>query len=177
MNQEIQAIWVDLHEELYKFILRKVKDAETSKDILQEVFLKIQLNIHTLKDYKKLTSWVYQLTRNAVVDYFRQHHSFLTMEQIDFPEQETNDALFQGLSQCINSKINNLDDKYKEAILFTTFYNYSQLELAHHLEISYSGAKSRVQRAKEQLKELVLECNKVETDQTGKIIDYQSEFL
>jgi RNA polymerase sigma-70 factor (ECF subfamily) len=69
---EINTIWIDLNEELYKFILGKVKDEQTSKDIHQEVFLKIQTKIHQLKQTSKLTSWVYQITRNSIIDYFRK---------------------------------------------------------------------------------------------------------
>jgi len=72
VKTEINTIWIDLNEELYKFILGKIKDEQTSKDIHQEVFLKIQTKIHQLKHTSKLTSWVYQITRNSIVDYFRK---------------------------------------------------------------------------------------------------------
>ena len=42
MKAEINTIWIDLNEELYHFILSKVKDEQTSKDIRQEVFLKLK---------------------------------------------------------------------------------------------------------------------------------------
>lgn len=63
-------------------------------------------------------------------------------------------------------------EKYKEAILLTSFKDYSQLQLAHDKNISYSGAKSRVQRAKNLLKEDILDCPNVVTDANGKIIDF-----
>ena len=56
LKSEINTIWIDLNEELYKFILGKIKDEQTSKDIHQEVFLKIQTKIHQLKHTSKLTS-------------------------------------------------------------------------------------------------------------------------
>ena len=171
MDNEIQKIWTDLHQELKKFIVSKVKDNDVSSDILQEVFLKIQLNIHTLKDCSKLTSWVYQITRNSISDYFRNKEQFESIENIDFPEQEA-EPLFVELANCINGKINNLPDTYKEALLLTTLKDFSQVELAEYLGISYSGTKSRVQRGKEKLKELVAACKNVETDDFGNIIDY-----
>jgi RNA polymerase sigma-70 factor (ECF subfamily) len=174
MDKEIQNIWTDLHQELEKFILSKVKDKYLTKGILQDVFLKIQLNVHTLKDCSKLTSWVYQVTRNVISDYFRKTNCFVSIETLDFPEQEE-EPLFEALANCINSKINNLPKNYKEAILLTTLKDFSQVELAEHLGISYSGTKSRVQRGKEKLKELVADCKNVETDEFGNIVDYNSE--
>lgn len=175
MNTEINTIWIDLNEELYKFILGKIKDEQTSKDIHQEVFLKIQTKIHQLKHTSKLTSWVYQITRNSIVDYFRKaNNKNISINDLDFPEIDTNNFDYANLTNCINQKIENLSSQHKEAIILTSFKNYSQKELAEHLKISYSGTKSRVQKAKEILKKNILDCPNVESDSTGKLIDFEN---
>ncbi len=174
MDRQMQDIWTDLHQELKKFIFSKVKDIETSNDILQDVFLKIQLNIHTLSDYSKLTSWVYQITRNIVADYYRKYDPAIQMDSFDFAEQENEEPLYLSLSNCINQKISNLPEKYKQAILLTYFDNYSQIKLAEALDISYSGAKTRVQRGREKLKDLIVDCKNVVTDNNGNLIAYQN---
>lgn len=157
MENEIQNIWKDLHQELQKFIFFKVKNKQISEDILQDVFLKIQLKVHNLKDSSKLTSWVYQITRNTILNHFRKDNNLFSLESIDIVDAD-NDVDFSKLSDCINSKINNLPNKYKEALLLTILKDFSQIELAEYLGISYSGAKSRVQRGKEKVKTLVLNC-------------------
>lgn len=157
MENEIQNIWKDLHQELQKFIFFKVKNKQISEDILQDVFLKIQLHVHTLKDSSKLTSWVYQITRNTILDHFRKENNLSSIENIDIPEADK-DIDYLKLSNCINSKISNLPPAYKEALLLTILKDFSQIELADYLGISYSGAKSRVQRGKEKVKTLVLNC-------------------
>ncbi len=174
MKRQIQEIWIDLHDELEKFIFSKVKDIDTSEDILQDVFLKIQLNIHTLSDCSKLTAWVYQITRNAVADYYRKAHLETQIDGFDFAEQENEEPLYLSLSNCINQKISKLSEKYKQAILLTYYDNHSQLSLSDELNISYSGAKTRVQRGRDKLKELILDCKNVETDTKGNLIAYQN---
>ncbi|MTI33015.1 sigma-70 family RNA polymerase sigma factor [Xanthovirga aplysinae] len=174
MKDEIKKIWVDLNEELFDFIYNRVKSKEVANDILQEVFLKVQLRIHQLRETSKLTSWVYQITRNTIIDYYRSlNKKNIPLEHIDLPEDENESLDYAKLNNCINQKINLLSSQYKEAIILTSFKEYSQKELAQHLQISYSGAKSRVQRAKDLLKESILNCPKVESDSTGKIIDYE----
>ncbi len=176
MNREINIIWVDLNEELYKFILGKVKDEQTSKDIHQEVFLKVQTKIHQLKHISKLTSWIYQITRNSIIDYFRKvKDKSISITGIDIPEKDTNNFEYSNLTNCINQKIENLSSQHKEAIILTSFKNYSQKELAEYLKISYSGTKSRVQKAKEILKENILNCPNVESDNTGKLLDFEND--
>lgn len=175
MNRQIQEIWIDLHEELKKFIFSKVKNMETSNDILQDVFLKIQTNIHTIADSTKLTSWVYQITRNTVVDHYRKTHLHLDINEFDFADLEYEEPLYQSLSNCINLKINKLSEKYKQAILLTTFEGFTQLTLADKLGISHSGAKTRVQRAREKLKILISDCKNVKANKKGDIMDFLSE--
>ncbi|MDR6563112.1 MULTISPECIES: RNA polymerase sigma factor SigZ [unclassified Arcicella] len=174
MENQIQEIWIDFHQELKRFIQGKVKDLDTSNDILQDVFLKIHVNIHTLVDTSKLTSWVYQITRNTITDHFRKHHAAVEINDIDLAEQDYDEPLYASLSNCINLKISKLPEKYKQVILLTAFQDYSQIALADELGISYSGAKTRVQRAKEKLKEQILDCSNVELDSKGNILSYQS---
>ncbi len=174
MVKQIEDIWVDLHQELKKFIFNKTKDMAISEDILQDVFLKIQLNIHTLSDCSKLTSWVYQITRNTVADHYRKTNFEFQIDSLDFAEQENEESLYLSLSNCINQKINKLSEKYKQAILLTYFNNISQISFAEELKISYSATKTRVQRGREKLKELLVDCENVVTDKKGNLVAYQN---
>ncbi len=65
-----------------------------------------------------------------------------------------------------------LPENYKEAILLTELGPLSQKEYAEKLGISYSGAKSRVQRAKHQLHELFKECCTIHADKYGNIMEH-----
>lgn len=175
MKDEINTIWIDLNEELYKFILGKVKNEQTSKDLHQEVFLKVQTKIHQLKHTSKLTSWVYQIARNTILDHFRKSTSkHSQLDGLDIPETEGENFDYSRLSTCINQKIENLSAEHKEAVMLTSFQNYSQKQLAEHLNISYSATKSRVQKARGILKENILDCPNVASDKTGKLLDFEN---
>jgi RNA polymerase sigma-70 factor (ECF subfamily) len=68
--------------------------------------------------------------------------------------------------------LNCLPEKYRQALLLTEYRGMTQQEVAEHLGISLSGAKSRVQRAREKLKEELLNCCHFEFDRLGKIMSY-----
>ncbi len=171
MEKQILAIWLDLHQELEQFIAYKVKDTGTSKDILQDVFIKIQTNINQLNNPQKLTSWVYQITRHEIINYFRQKKKYESIETVELTFEE--EPEYQKLAECINTKIAQLPNEYREAFILTTVEAYSQKKLSEQLGISYSGTKSRVQRAKDKLKTLVSDCENVETNEKGEIIGYE----
>lgn len=70
--------------------------------------------------------------------------------------------------------IDRLPDGQREALVLTEFEGLTQTEAAGRLGISVSGAKTRVQRAREQLKSLLLDCCHVELDRRGGINEYRA---
>ena len=181
-NNNLESIWNSFNRDLYKYILSRVKDKDAAKDILQDTFIKIQKNIHSLKDDKSLKFWIYKITYNSVIDYFRKLNydrneiNEIYDENIKSVKDEIieKDDRTSELAECIVPFINKLPEKYKEALMLTEFKNYSQKELAGHLGISYSGAKSSVQRGKVMLKELFEDCCNISYDRYGNIMDYKS---
>lgn len=174
MKKEIPIIWADLNEELFAFMLSQLKDEELTKDLHQEVFIKVQTKISQLKHTSKLTSWVYQIARNTIIDHFRNlKFRNVSLENFDLPENDSDNFEYSSLSNCINQKIKLLSEHHKEVILLTAFQNYSQKELSEHLKISYSGTKSRVQKAKQILKKDILDCPNLETDTTGNLLNFE----
>ncbi len=171
MKYTVKDIWVDLYHDLYRFTMSKVKDQEETSDILQETFIKIHLNLNKLKSKEKLAPWVYQITRNTIIDHFRgeNHHSSNPnpIGMIDTSEDESG---FSSLEQCINQKVKYLTSNDQQALTLTYFRETSQKELAQLLGISYSGAKTRVQTARKNLKQNILACPRVSLDAAGGII-------
>ena len=172
MNEEILTIWNDLNKALINFINQKIKNPEISKDISQDIFIKVFSKIDTLKNKDKIIPWIYQISRNEINSYFRKKDLGQVFEIIDWPNS-LEENLTAEFSKCIQPMMNSLPLKYQEAIRLTEIEGYSQKELAKSLNISYSGAKSRVQRGREKLKSLLLECCTVSTDKYGNITDYQ----
>jgi len=151
-----EEIWIEFGDRLRRFIYSKVSDRDIVNDIIQDIFYKIHSNINNLKNNSKLTSWLFQIARNAIIDYFREEKR--ATELLKNMEQEdtyVKKASTEILKYCMTFFLSRLPKKYEEAIIFTEFKGNSQIELAKKEGISVSAAKSRVQRAKKQLKEVV----------------------
>ncbi len=172
-NLTIETIWEKYNQLLRNFIARRVKKEPETDDILQEVFIKIHLNISKLKDLEKLRAWIFQIARNAIVDYYRKSKYPDELEESKLTGEFSidNDPYFL-LSKSIKAMIDLLPGKYSEALIYTYCYGISQKELSEILNISFSTARSRVQRAKKKLRELYIECCRFELDNHGNIIDY-----
>lgn len=175
MNNSTQKVWLEYHKQLLGFISSKVSDKQMAKDILHEVFIKIHTKMHTLDDITKLKSWVYQITRNTIIDFYRTNKSIKEIpDWIDKPfEIDSTEYIEEELSLCLGFLIEKLPSKYKQAIQLSEIHNKTQQELANQENISLSGAKSRVQRGRKILKEMLLECCQLEINKHNRIVEVQ----
>lgn len=174
MNVSTNQVWEEFSIRLKQFILNRVHNEHDAEDILQDVFCKIHSNLNQLKDWDKLSAWVYQTTRNAVIDYYRRRKILLDIPEFnvsldsgDIAENINNEIL-----PCLNPMVNHLPEKYRQAIRLVYIDGLTQKAMAEKLGLSLSGAKSRVQRAREKLKDLLLGCCHFEFDKMGNIIEY-----
>lgn len=173
MTKEVTTIWADFHKELKSFILNKTRNPADTDDILQEVFVKIIRNIDKVNQADNLRHYLYRIVRNAINDYFRNRKQVVDNAEMEekLTEEETESLNTTIAECCIKPFINKLPDNYRDALLITEFQDMSQKDLAQKLNISYSGAKSRVQRGKEKLKELLIQCCDYKSDAYGNIVE------
>ena len=177
MQKDVHQIWQEFHKELKGFILNKTRDENDAEDVLQESFLKIIQNIDKINASDNMRAYLFTMVRNTLYDFFKKKSIVLEHQDSHevFNEEET-ESLNDSIAQCcIKPLIHQLPQAYKEALLITEFQNISQKGLAQQLNISYSGAKSRVQRAKEKLKNLILQCCNFEYDAYGNFLEQKSK--
>ncbi|MBI4670449.1 MAG: RNA polymerase sigma factor SigZ [Chloroflexi bacterium] len=168
-----ESIWNQFHVPLHAFIRQRVHDQGAADDLLQEVFLRVHTRIETLRDETKLNAWLYQITRNVISDYYRTHRLPAPLsEDLTENEADAQDALALQLAPSIREMVNTLPPVYREAFLLTEINGLSQVELARQLGISVSGAKSRVQRARAQIRQMLLDCCHFEFDRLGGVVNY-----
>ena len=172
-----EQAWEAFHTPLHQFIRRRVADEATAEDILQEVFLKIHQSGSSLKDARRLESWIYQITRNLIIDHYRsRRHPMISLDAgkaLDLPEDLPDDDIVNELLPCVRAMVLALPDQDRQAVILTDYQGLTQKELGERLGLSFSGAKSRVQRAREKLKQELLACCHFELDRRGHILDYQ----
>ena len=171
-----EEVWETFHTPLQGFIRTHVFDDATAEDILQDVFLRIHQHIETLKDTKKLESWIYQITRNAIIDYHRSTKPTTSLdvsEALEVSEELPDDDVVTDLLPAVRAMVRSLPERDRQALVLTEYQGLTQKEFGERLGLSFSGAKSRVQRAREKLKQLLLECCHFELDRRGGVIDYQ----
>ena len=172
---DIENIWHEYHKKLLLFIKQRTNN-DIADDILQEVFIKIYTQINSLKDEKKLESWLFQITRNTIIDYYRS--KVITKDLPDWLEEKSTKIeaeIHKELASCLEPMIKILPDKYKKAIQLSEIEGKTQKDVAKIESISLSGAKSRIQRGRKLLKDVLSQCCQIELNHNNQLISYENK--
>jgi RNA polymerase sigma-70 factor (ECF subfamily) len=170
MTATVEEIWRKLASELRGFIRARVSDHAAAEDILQDVFVKIHRKLPTLRADERLEAWVWRITRNAIADHFRRTRPSDPLPD-DLPMESEDEVELPDLNPCVRRFVGQLAPAYRDALILTEWRGLTQQEMAKRLGLSVSGAKSRVQRARSQLKELLLDCCRFEIDRRGNVLE------
>jgi len=169
---DLEAVWREFAEPLRGFIRKRIGSDHDADDILQQVFLKIQTRLDSLRETEKLQAWLYRITRNAIVDHYRQQRPRESLPEelaADDPADDRRCAM--ELARCLRGMVERLDPRYRDALRWSELDGLPQRDVATRLGLSLSGAKSRVQRGRAKLKQMLLDCCRFETDRYGNILD------
>jgi len=170
-----EQIWELLSDRLRSFLRQRVSDEQLAEDLLQETFLRIHKRLRQLDDQQRITAWVFQIARNLVVDHYRSSARAQGEELRDdiTIEMAADDNLNELVSGWLPAMIAQLPDGYREAVELYELKNQSQQRIADQLQISLSGAKSRIQRGRQKLRTMLFECCSFDRDSHGNVIDFE----
>ncbi|MBH0183252.1 MAG: RNA polymerase sigma factor SigZ [Nitrospira sp.] len=188
MTTTTEELWQLLHDGLRGFIAKRVSDQVQVDDILQDVFMRVHLQIGSVNDPGRLVSWIYQVTRNTIIDYYRKPgrlrevpaglgddiEEFRATPTIsDAISGDNTGELRTELAGCLRPMIERLSKHYRDAIMLVEIEGLTQQGAATRMGISLSGMKSRVQRGRTQLKHLLDECCRIELDRRGGVREFE----
>ena len=147
-----------LFQKIYRFIYYRVSHKETAEDLAEEVFIKAHSRINTLNEPEVVESWLYQIARNAVVDYYRQKKLTVDLKDVENTlEYETNiiDLLNLQYQQAILLKLLKELGAEQQAVIKMKFLeDLNNLEIAEALGTNEGNIRVIQHRALLKLTEL-----------------------
>ena len=175
--ETMQSIWSELGVRVRRFVGARVNDPHAADDIAQDVMLKVQTQLDALPADDKLPAWVFQIARNAIVDHYRsgavRKHADIADGDIAAEEEDGQAEAIADLAPCLARMVELLPQPYRDAMKQADFEGLSQQDIADRAGVSLSGAKSRVQRARTMLREMIHDCCQVERDGRGNVMDFE----
>lgn len=179
----VELPWQELHGNLRAFIGRRVHNQADVDDLVQRVLLQIVAGLGSLRQIERLHAWVYRVARNVIADYYRspvirrERTSGDTLEiasaneaSVESMATEDDDrTALRELAACLQPMLRRLPQVSQDAVVMADLEGLTQAEAARRAGVSVSGMKSRVQRARLQLRAIVEACCRVDLDRRGAI--------
>jgi RNA polymerase sigma-70 factor (ECF subfamily) len=153
-------------DRIYNLALGYVGDADDADDVAQEIFVKAYGALDSFRGQSQFYTWLYRIGMNACMDWVKSRSrrvdslsrirdgevragagSPLPLTDVALERRELRSLLHRALAQ--------LPDEYRSAVVLREIEDLSYEEIAEALSCSIGTVKSRLFRARAQLKELL----------------------
>ena len=154
-------------DQLVNFAYRFLGDLEEAEDIAQETFLRVFRKKNAYRNVAKFSTWIYTITGNLAKTELRRRKrrklislSSLGFEDKDFDLKDTKKGPEESVHELIKDEfiqraINLLPDKFREVIIFRDIQELSYEEISTIVKIPLGTVKSRVNRGRLKLQEIL----------------------
>lgn len=168
----LEAIWAEYRTGLKRFLTSKVSNSHDVEDLLQDILIKTHDKFDQIKSEDSIQSWLYQVANRTIIDFYRKNgrQQELAEEDLWFSEPESD--VKQELSHCVDPFVKALSHESADLLMAIDLNGESQKAYAESLGISYSTLKSRVQKARGELKDVFEDCCHMTLDTQGNLMDY-----
>ena len=150
---------------IYSILLEITHDSYEAEDLMQECFISALKNINTLKDPLKAKKWLTAIAANKGKDYLKKKKATLLGEEYEYIfdiQEEKNTSLLPEESAVLDERseeikeiVNSVSEDKRLCLILFYQHEMSIAEISEELGISESAVKSRLFRAREDIKEEV----------------------
>jgi RNA polymerase sigma-70 factor, ECF subfamily len=137
-------------------------DKDDIDDVLQEIFIKVFINLNDYDHDLKFSSWLYRIAHNETISFFRKENirpNVLNVEDIsEFFDNLADDTDFIELAkerydaQIVQDTLSTLGLKYREVLMLRFLEEKSYTEISDILKIPEGTVATLINRGKKELK-------------------------
>lgn len=142
-------IYSALERKLFALSMNRLHDTGLAEDAVSETFLRLAVNWSKLKafDDRELTAYTVIINRNLCRDMLSSEIKFQRARELGGPEEPA-DELRELTARAVTA----LPEIYRDTVMLSYYYGFSNEEIAGMLGLSLIGVKKRLSRAREMLR-------------------------
>jgi len=176
-TEPLDVSWAETLDRIKAFVAARVDDPELAADITNDVVAR-SIASGALERVDNPVAWLYRSARNAVIDHYRTRHVHQPLDDVDAwpdpgPTDNRPNAATRELARCLQPMLYQLPASARDALTRVDIDGQTHQQAADQLGLSVSGMKSRVQRARRDLKGLLEQCCTVRVDNAGAVTAYR----
>ena len=154
-----EVVFKKYYPGLITFVCRHVGNLDVAKDIVQDIFLKLFEISRSLEKDFNLKSWLYNVARNASVDYLRHlqvidRHKFLMADAM-LASEAVDEEIDEEVYNRVNKAIESLPVQCRLIIKLNVIEGKKYKEIAEELDISMNTIRTQVSRGYKKMREIL----------------------
>lgn len=175
IRKDFHVLVVDFSPQVFRLAWQYLKNEENAKDIVQEVFTEVWVNLEKFEHRSGIKTWIYRITVNKCLNFLKKHKRMIHQDDWsisgsdDEPHVSPADT-FSNIKDSIDASWNlevkerraivdkamtKLPDNQRTAFLLMYFQELSYKEIAETMNLSISSIESLLHRAKVNLRKLL----------------------
>lgn len=161
---------------VYNIVYHAINNKDDAFDVSQEVFIKAFRALKNFRGDCKFSTWIYKIALNASKDYIREKSKYKMISLSEWTDEEYSERPPDIVEESVNAipeeaydrnarcesvreALANLSEDHKNVIVLRDIEGYSYEEIAEMLEIEIGTVKSRINRARNAVREYLIERN------------------
>lgn len=164
-NKECYRLLIDRYEEKLRRYVRRISGASTEsiEDIVQDVFMKVYINLNSYDVDQSFSSWIYRIAHNETINFWRKNKKkndlVVSLESESAlgnlrdgrdVEAEVFGRLNGGL---VREALEGVNGKYRDAITMNHLEEASYREISEKLEVPIGTVGTLISRGRKMLRE------------------------
>ena len=146
-SASIQKLYAENVTAIYRFIYSKVGNREEAEDLTSQVFIKAVRNVDGTRDAQSVQSWLFQVARTTIADYWRDFYRLRTDSLDDLLTAGWEAAIHEEMAQPeqhseqVQYILSRLPARYREVLTYRFLLNYSIRETAERMGLTEANVK------------------------------------
>lgn len=156
-HQSFEKIVIEYRQDAERFAEKIILDAYLAEDIVQDAFVCLYVQRHKYKRKYSLKTYLYTIIKNKCVDYIRKQSRLMLTDDFDIVENQSPESILMHKEHIeqIKHGLSQIRKPYQLAIHLVDYEELTYKEAAKIMEMSLSGFKVTLMRARKQFRSQV----------------------
>jgi len=149
--QEYNKAVEEYSDRIYRFVLKNIGEEEISKDVVQDCYEKLWINVGEI-DFGKAKAWLFSTAHNAMIDIIRKEKRMVADNS---PREDIYEQGYTDLNEILHKCLGNLSEAWRSVILLRDYEGYSYLEIGEITGQSEAQVKINIYRARMAMRKMI----------------------
>ena len=155
--------------------LRYANNREEAAEVMNQGFFKVFTRIDTYDTTRPFKAWLGKIMTNVSIDYYRANLKMAYADDLDKADNVTDGELpdLKLNYEDLLTMVQQLPNAYRTVFNLYAIEGYTHEEIGEMLDISSGTSKSNLHKARQKLKQMILEADSVGNNRNyNKGMDY-----